>query len=92
VWRERLRESGENPPVILAINKIDLLDGAPLDVATLRERFADFPELHFVSARTGDCIEQVFIAAAQLALADRDKATISANLVTQNKRKKEGCC
>jgi small GTP-binding protein len=69
LWHERLCETGEGAQVILAINKMDLLDGAPLTIEEVRRRYqTQFPHLFFVSAKTGDSIAEMFHQAALLAL------------------------
>jgi small GTP-binding protein len=88
-WRDRLADAGGCPPLVVAINKMDLIDGAPLDVPALKEQLAGFPVLYFVSARSGDGIEQLFLSVAQLALAghgaEREAVDIAA-------RRDPGCC
>jgi GTPase SAR1 family protein len=68
LWRDRLFDSGERPPVIVAINKVDLLDGAPLTIEAVKAKLIEFPSLYFVSARTGICIDDIFEEVAQMAL------------------------
>jgi small GTP-binding protein len=69
LWHQRLSETGENASVILAINKMDLLDGAPQTIEEIRARYqGQFPHLFFVSAKTGDSIAEMFHQAALLAL------------------------
>jgi small GTP-binding protein len=91
LWRDRLNEAGENPPIVIAINKMDLLEGAPMTIEGLKERFAEFKYLCFVSARTGDGIEQLFVEVAQLALggAGKPKGDIK---MPAAKEPSEGCC
>jgi small GTP-binding protein len=60
-WHEMLRQSGDDPPIIVAINKIDLIDGAPLTEEEIRTKYGKtFPDMFFVSARTGDSITELF--------------------------------
>jgi small GTP-binding protein len=69
VWEERLHESGEDPAIIVAVNKTDLLEGAPTTIEKIREQLSEkYPRLFFVSARTGDSIHELFYEAALLAL------------------------
>jgi small GTP-binding protein len=75
-WLRLLQKSGENPPVIVAINKTDLVDGAPITTEEIRAKYgAAFPTMFFVSARTGDSIlplfQQVGIAAINHGTASR---------------------
>lgn len=68
-WQERLYASGEKPPIVVAINKIDLLEGAPLSMDDIRTQYGEkFPTMFFVSARTGDSVEQLFQQVATEAL------------------------
>jgi small GTP-binding protein len=60
-WMRILQKSGENPPIIVVINKTDLLDGAPMTQEEIRMKYgAIFPVMFFVSARTGDTISTLF--------------------------------
>jgi small GTP-binding protein len=69
LWEKRLLESGETPSIIVAINKIDLLDGAPTTMEAIRDEYsAKYPNLFFVSARTGDSISELFYQAALSAI------------------------
>jgi small GTP-binding protein len=91
LWQERLLESGENPPIIVAINKTDLIDGAPVRVEVLKEKLSAFPSLYFVSARTGDCIEQLFTDVAQRAVRGREQERAT-NVDLQENTQAQGCC
>jgi small GTP-binding protein len=69
LWRERLQQSGENPPIVVAINKIDLMNGAPMTEEEVRSEYGkDFPDMFFVSARTGDSVPELFHEVGKLAL------------------------
>jgi small GTP-binding protein len=91
LWRDRLLDSGENPPIVVAINKMDLLDGAPMNVEALREKLAEFPSMYFVSARTGDCIEQLFLDVGQMAVRGR-KQEQGRSVDIQQPVEEKGCC
>jgi small GTP-binding protein len=61
LWKERVESAGENPPIIVAINKTDLTDGAPVSLIDMRKKYSEaYRDIFFVSARTGDCIPQLF--------------------------------
>jgi small GTP-binding protein len=92
LWRDRLFESGEKPPIVVAVNKIDLLEGAPLDVASLKEQLSNYPSLYFVSARTGDCIDQLFLNVAQLAMAGRSAEKLGVDIGPKQEETQGGCC
>jgi small GTP-binding protein len=68
VWKDLLLSACPiAPPMLLAINKVDLV----MDRSTLADvmsRFGtEFSEVFFVSAKSGESIEQLFERAAQLA-------------------------
>lgn len=68
-WLERLYSSDEKPSIVVAINKIDLTDGAPMTPDDIRDKYGEkYPNMFFVSARTGDGIDQLFQAVATEAL------------------------
>jgi small GTP-binding protein len=60
-WLNLLHESGEKPPVIVAVNKNDLADDTTAPQEAIRAKYAHlFPEMFFVSARTGDTVQLLF--------------------------------
>jgi small GTP-binding protein len=66
-WHKRLTDADSTIPVVVAINKIDLVDGAPISVDRVRDAYQDkFPDIFFVSARTGDLIPELFHHAVTL--------------------------
>lgn len=68
-WRDRLHEAGEYPPIIIAINKSDMQEGSPLTPDQIRDDIGGkYPNLFFVSARTGDGVAELFTSAAAEAL------------------------
>lgn len=94
VWKERLFASGENPPIIAAINKIDLIEGAPLTMDEARAKAESVcDDIFFVSARTGDSVDQLFQAVAAAAL--QSNKTLDRTPSVTDAAKKEnnkGCC
>jgi small GTP-binding protein len=67
-WHKRLTDADDTIPVVVAINKIDLVDGAPMPVDRVRDAYQDtFPDIFFVSARTGYLIPELFHHAVTLA-------------------------
>jgi small GTP-binding protein len=61
MWQERVRDQNTDVPIVVAINKTDMREGAPLTMDIIREKCQPlFPELFFVSARTGDLVPQLF--------------------------------
>jgi small GTP-binding protein len=89
VWRDRLSEAGCSPHIVVAVNKTDLVDGEPVDVDALKGHFSGFPVLYFVSARSGDGIDQLFLNVAQLALSGRNAEKEPAEPTV---RGDSGCC
>jgi small GTP-binding protein len=97
VWRDRLYESGDKPPIIIAINKMDLLEGAPMTMEEIREQLEGFEFLYFVSAKSGDCIEQLFYEAARLAMSRKAPASVPGVTLAETQKGEEkveqgGCC
>jgi small GTP-binding protein len=92
LWEERLHESGESPPVIVAINKIDMLDGAPTNIDSIREKLGDrYPALFFVSARTGDSIYELFYEVA-LTVLRSEVGPVIAPKISLKDEEPAGCC
>jgi small GTP-binding protein len=92
VWRDRLLDSGEKPPVVVAINKMDLADGAPVTADQLKASLSSFTSIYFVSARTGECIEQLFVEVAGLAAANKASEQPVEMVMDVEKNKKEDGC
>jgi small GTP-binding protein len=77
-WVRLLQQSGENPPIIIAINKIDLSEGAPMTADEIRTRYGkEFPQMFFVSARTGESILPLFQQVSVAAMEHRDSVESS---------------
>jgi 50S ribosomal subunit-associated GTPase HflX len=69
-WVELLGDANEElPPIVLAVNKIDLADGAPKSADQIGSELHDkFAGLFFVSAATGEQVANLFLFAAQAGL------------------------
>ncbi|OHT02439.1 small GTP-binding protein [Tritrichomonas foetus] len=95
-WHERLHATGENPPIIVAINKIDMHEGAPMSIEQIRETYGQkFPNMFFVSARTGDGVTELFTSAADEAVRANESASKgSSKSVNLDDRSNNGggCC
>jgi small GTP-binding protein len=92
VWRSRLLDSGESPPIVVAINKMDLADGAPVTADQLRTSLSSFDSIYFVSARTGECIEQLFVEVAGLAARNKvNEQTVETPMDVEKNKKEEEC-
>jgi small GTP-binding protein len=91
-WMQLLQKSGENPPVIVAINKTDLLEGAPLSIEQIKTQYGRiFPTMFFVSARTGDSILPLFQQVGIAAINHGQGAKIEKAPVPKGEGG-EGCC
>lgn len=95
VWAERLHNAGEDPPILVAINKIDMQNGAPMTTDQIREKLCKYENLFFVSARTGDGVNELFVGTAQEAdsktQSSGQQEQIGVNINNQS-NKKDGCC
>lgn len=94
-WHERLNTAGENPPFIVAINKIDIPTDASTTIDQVREEYSEkYPNMYFVSARTGDCVHELFAGAAQEALKTLKlkEEDVSVNIAENQKPANKGCC
>ena len=91
-WKERLYASGEKPPIVAAINKIDLIEGAPMTMDEARSKSESVSkDIFFVSARTGDSIEQLFQAVATTALSTQ-KSIENITTPISNSNNSSNCC
>ena len=96
-WLFRLHEAGEHPPIIVAINKTDILEGAPTTIEDIREEISTkYPNLFFVSAKTGDGVSELFACAAQEALSaskDVEPTSKQRDLIIKDTQKtSSNCC
>jgi 50S ribosomal subunit-associated GTPase HflX len=93
-WLEQVKAFDSSIPVVVAVNKTDLVED-PGAVDSVRARLADkFPDLYFCSAKRGDGIEELFSAAAEKCLSAR-RPTIAVVESTQNlpaQTQSSGCC
>ena len=92
-WQERLKEAGEDPPFIVAINKTDMMTETTPSVDQIREEYSQkYPNMFFVSAKTGDCVHELFAAAAQEALAAMQTKESQKAEELKPAEKKKFCC
>lgn len=97
-WKELVNNSCENPPpMILAINKIDLSNDNTLSNETIEEKFtSQFNGIFFTSSVTGEGVDEMFVQAGKLGMnyslqvSESDNKSVN-DLSSQNK-KKSGCC
>lgn len=93
VWKDRLYESGERPPIVAAINKVDLIDGAPLTMEDARAKCESVcNDIFFVSARTGDSVDQLFQAVAAAALSTQKVVDTKPLPAEKDESSKSSCC
>lgn len=65
-WQQRVISAAGRIPVVVAVNKSDLSEGAPVSFFDLRERCrSTFPVMFLVSAKTGDSIPELFRQVAE---------------------------
>lgn len=66
-WLELLSTATEDkPPVVLVVNKIDLMDEAEISRESIEEKFTGkFDGIFFVSAATGEEVNNMFMFAAE---------------------------
>ena len=90
-WEDMLYQSGEKPPVIGVINKMDLAtdEQDSIDSISLKLK-EDFNSLFFVSAKTGNGIDELFLQVAQNCLISTQ--IIEDQPIIDSKNKKSNCC
>jgi small GTP-binding protein len=81
------------PPMILAVNKIDLSDRAPRDIDRIQAEHAPkFAALFFVSALTGESVDDLFEACAFHASKFVPEPTALQLRHARDQPKPSGCC
>ena len=92
LWIERLHKNGEDPPIIVAINKIDL--PGPKSIDTLRsELTSKYENVLFVSAINGTYINELFLSAAKLAIdAKNSKTKNNSGVSIHTTKPSSSCC
>lgn len=94
-WCQRLYAAGEYPPIIVAINKIDMEEGSPISTEEIREKYiTKFPNLFFVSAKRGDNVSELFSCAADEALKAYilTKKDENVDITKKTSENNDGCC
>jgi Ras-related protein Rab-6A len=92
-WVRLLRQSREDPPVIAAINKTDLVDGAPMTEDEIKTKYGKmFPRMFFVSARTGDSILPLFQLVGICALKHKLQGNDQSRKPVAAESGRSGCC
>ncbi|OHT15232.1 small GTP-binding protein [Tritrichomonas foetus] len=97
IWHDRLLDAGENPPIVVAINKQDMEVGAPMTNDQIRDAIGEkYANVFFVSAKTGDGVESLFVSAATEAhksmIEQNNKNGVLISEKAQSNRSNSGCC
>lgn len=93
IWQERLNETGEYPPIIVAINKTDMEEGAPLAKSQIHtEYLQNYRNSFFVSAKTGDGVEELFSCAASEAWKNEIANNPTSHVKMEEESQKGGIC
>ena len=92
-WIDIMRSSCERtPPLILAVNKIDLEKNKTISSETIEKKCRSmFNTIFYVSAATGERVDELFTHAAILAL-HFDKQSPSNQPTLQKVEEKKNCC
>jgi small GTP-binding protein len=70
-WREHLQKTGADPPVVIALNKADLVSG--LTLSQFEEKLGKCDATILVSAKTSFNVDLLFMTCARLAAARKAK-------------------
>lgn len=97
-WKNLVADSCEKtPPMILCVNKTDLANDKTIPNEEVEEKYINqFANIFFVSAYTGEGIDEVFTQSGRLGLeysnSVQETDNNTANLESPSRKKKEGCC
>ena len=95
-WIDLLRNACETmPPLILAVNKIDMIDKAVMTQSDIETKYGSFfSAVFFVSAQTGEAVDTTFQLAAQKGYEFNmgSQTSKTTNLTEKTQDKKSGCC
>lgn len=91
-WLNRLYATENKIPVIVAINKSDLAEGAPISFFQLKEKYMNtFPIMFSVSAKTGDSIPQLFQQVAEEVVKSESEKQIDSATVNLETEGQSNC-
>lgn len=95
LWLERLKEANEDPVIIIAINKIDMIDPEAKDFEAIKARLhSKYDKVFMVSAKTSEGVHDLFNCVAKEAY--KLRAQHECNSVDVNAKKSKddtkGCC
>ncbi|KAK8842287.1 hypothetical protein M9Y10_026521 [Tritrichomonas musculus] len=94
IWKELLETSCDQfPPCILAVNKIDLEDSSGKERNDINQKFSDkFESIIYVSALSGEGVDNLFLWAAQIGFDFFQKNTTKKKTIDIEETQKGGCC
>ena len=88
-WHEILLETTSDTPVVIALNKMDLLPSITDGVKIVDKVLESFSKVMLVSAKSGEGVEGMFRLAATMALDSRTKSPDRLQIGSKNDDK---CC
>ena len=96
LWKSLINNTcDDNPPIILAINKIDKGDDAIISKDEIISKYNDiFYSIEFVSAETGDGINKLFLKSAEIGLnfvLQKKKSLKNIIIISENQNNKCKC-
>lgn len=92
-WIKRINESGVYPSVVVAINKVDLVEDQPPSIDEIRKKYTEGIDYIFLtSARTGSGIEQLFQQVAAEAISHKKEPANNIQPINEEEKKSKDCC
>lgn len=91
-WKEVLEKTNTEIPIVVGLNKLDLLSDINKGIALTEEVMQSFPKVSLVSAKTGEGVEGMFRMAATMALASETKSADSASIGINSNGSNGSCC
>ena len=89
-WEDMLYQSGERPPVLAVINKMDLVNDETKTCDEIKLQLQNnFSELYFVSAKSGYGIQELFVEVARKCTQSNQEEVVAPDL---QESKKKSCC
>ena len=90
-WEDMLYQSGERPPVLAVINKMDLVSDETKTCDDIKLQLQNiFSEIYFVSAKSGYGIQELFVEVARKCTQTDEDDGEPANELKETKKK--SCC
>jgi small GTP-binding protein len=93
-WRDMMNSSCDNvPPMVLLVNKIDLIGGAVMSNDDIEAKFGPkFSGLFFVSAQSGEGVDDAFMCAATIGYKFQATTNSSRNRLSSSTGNSGACC